>query len=188
MRYCLRCRRLSSDGAICTSCGGSFGGRLCDHARHPHLSPPDAHFCGRCGSTVLRDAARSIPLSWIGLLFKAGALLGLAWVAGPPLLRGLGNGLGDFSGITRYRDWRVWAFETFVPWLLPLLVLYFLTALLPGRSGRQLRGLLTRFLSRGINLLFDMLQGAVRIATRLLLKLLDRNGDHNRGGRNGTGL
>lgn len=179
MRYCLRCRRLSSDGAICTSCGGSFGGRLCDHARHPHLSPPDAHFCGRCGSTVLREAARSVPVSWIGLLFRAGALLWLAWIAGPPLLRGLGSGIGDFLdnllGITRYRDPRVWAFETFVPWLIPLLVLYFLTTLLPARAGRQLRGLLSRILSRGVNLLFDVLQGAVRIVTRLILKFLSRD-------------
>lgn len=187
MRYCLRCRRLSSDGAICTSCGGSFGGRLCDYPRRPHLNPPDARFCGQCGSTVLREAARSLPLSWIGLLFKAGALLGLAWMAGPPLLHGIGNGVGDFLGITRYRDSRVWAFETFVPWLIPLLVLYFLTTLLPGRVGRQVRGLLTRLLSRGVNLLFDVLHGAVRIVTRLVLKLLDQS-NRNRGGRNGTGL
>lgn len=188
MRYCLRCRRLSSDGAICTSCGGSFGGRLCDHPRHPHLSPPDARFCGQCGSTSLRQAACSLPLSWIGLLFKAGALLWLAWVAGPPLLHGAGQGIGNFVGdllgITRYRDSRVWAFETFVPWLFPLLILYFLTTLFPGRAGRQLRGLLTRFLSRGINLLFDMLQGAVRVVTRLLLNLLDRSRDR----RNSTRL
>ena len=137
MRYCLRCRRLSSDGRLCTSCGGSFGGRLCDRPTSPHLNPPDARICGQCGSTRLYEPARSIPLSGIGTLLKAGVLLGLAWVAAPPLLSWAMATFGDPLGITRYRDWRVWAFETLVPWLIPLFVLYWLTSLLPGRGGRQ---------------------------------------------------
>lgn len=173
MRYCLRCRRLSGAGPICTSCGGSFGGRLCDYPRSPHLNPPGARFCSRCGSTVLREPAGSVPLAWIGGLLKADVFLGLAWLLLPPLA----HWAGGLLGFNRYRDWRVWAFETFVPWLLPLFFLYYLTGLLPGRGGRQLRELLTR----AVGLTFDVLGSGVSIATRLILKLLDRNGRGPRG-------
>lgn len=138
MRYCLECRRLSADGPRCSSCGRSFGGRLCN-ARRPHLSPPDANFCQQCGSTVLTDAAGFIPLSFISRLLVAGGLLLLVLVAGPFLLSLLTGGIG----VGHYRSPLVWFFEmcgrVLVPLVSVVIVLYGFSAFLPGDSGKSVR-------------------------------------------------
>lgn len=74
MRYCLTCRRLTSSGPICSQCGRSFGGNLCDAG---HLNPPGARFCAQCGSTKLLQAANSISFTWVPRLL---VLAGLVWL------------------------------------------------------------------------------------------------------------
>ncbi len=74
MRLCLACRRLSSDTPLCSHCGRSFGGRLCNNKKGRHLNPATAQHYGQCGSTVLTEAATSIPLSGIARLLTYAAL------------------------------------------------------------------------------------------------------------------
>ena len=74
MRYCLTCRHLTSSGPICSQCGRSFGGNLCDAG---HLNPPGARFCAQCGSTKLLQAANSISFAWVPRLL---VLVGLGWL------------------------------------------------------------------------------------------------------------
>ena len=72
MRYCLSCRHLASSGPICSQCGRSFGGHLCDAG---HLNPPGAQFCAQCGSTKLLQSASSIAVGRVlGLAVLTGAL------------------------------------------------------------------------------------------------------------------
>ena len=56
MRFCLRCRRFSGGGPLCTGCGRSFGGRLC-RGKTRHLNPHDARFCNFCGTPDMEEAA-----------------------------------------------------------------------------------------------------------------------------------
>ena len=72
MRYCLSCRHLASSGPICSQCGRSFGGHLCEAG---HLNPPGAQFCAQCGSTKLLQSSSSIPVGRVlGLVVLAGAI------------------------------------------------------------------------------------------------------------------
>jgi hypothetical protein len=70
MRYCPYCRRWSSGRPQrCFYCGRTWYIRLC---RSSHENPPDAQFCGTCGSADLTDTAGPRPfLIWfirIGVL------------------------------------------------------------------------------------------------------------------------
>lgn len=153
MRLCLGCRRLSADGPLCTNCGRSFGGRLCNNKKERHLNPSAAQVCGQCGSTTLTDAASSIPITGIVRLLAGGALLvGLWWTA--PVV---GRWVGDAIGITHYRDPRVWLIETTARLLLPcgttFFFLYALSHLVPGEGGKLIRNALvgtTMWVIRGL--------------------------------------
>jgi len=146
MRYCLGCRRLSSDTPLCTHCGRSFGGRLCNNKKGRHLNPAAANVCGQCGSTTLTNAAEYIPLSGIARLLLWGALLaGIYWVAPSVLQTGL-HRAGEVTGMAHYRDPRVWLIETTAGLLMPFLtifiVLYVLSHMVPGEGGKLMRAAL----------------------------------------------
>ena len=85
MRYCLKCRHLSGSGPLCTHCGRSFGGRLCNHKKGRHLNPPDANFCGQCGSTQLTEATSALPLGWVSRLLLFDRVYGRGWDRGAEL-------------------------------------------------------------------------------------------------------
>jgi hypothetical protein len=140
MRYCLACRRFSAAGPLCTQCGRSFGGRLCNGKKR-HLNPPDAQFCGQCGITDLAESASYIPLGCSGRLLAWGGVLWLLWWGGGHLLRWSSQG---FSGITGYRSPAVWLIEKSAHVLIILFVFYFLSMFLPGEAGRQFRGLISK--------------------------------------------
>jgi len=56
MRYCPNCRRINEDWPDrCRYCGLTWNVRIC---RRGHLNPPNAVFCGECGSGDLTDTAR----------------------------------------------------------------------------------------------------------------------------------
>jgi hypothetical protein len=139
MRYCLGCRRLSSDTPLCTHCGRSFGGRLCHHKKGRHLNPPAAQVCGTCGSTTLTEAAEYIPVSGIARLLLGAALLaGIFWAA-PSIMRWTGSA----TGLSHYRDPRVWFIETTAGWLMPFVTLFFVfyafSYMVPGEGGKMMR-------------------------------------------------
>jgi hypothetical protein len=164
MRYCLSCRYLSADSPICTRCGRSFGGRLCD-AKRRHLNPPDAQFCGQCGSTNLTDATSYVPL---GCSLQALVLIvigGLLWLGAGHFLYWGGQGFTVFTG---YRSPLVWVIEKCAHVLIVLFVFYFLSAFIPGEAGRQFRGLLTKFCTEALRFTFQMIQGAFRVLGRVI--------------------
>ncbi len=150
MRLCLACRRLSSDTPLCSHCGRSFGGRLCNNKKGRHLNPAAAQHCGQCGSTVLTEAASSIPLSGIAVLLAL--LAGVFWVAPAAW-----HWVGDATGYSHYRDPRVWLIETTARLLMPFgtifFLLYVLSHMVPGEGGKLLRHALvgtTMWVVRGL--------------------------------------
>ena len=65
MRYCPHCRRLNSGRPqLCHYCGRTWHVRLCPRG---HENPPDAQYCGTCGSADLTETAGPVPL-WIWLI------------------------------------------------------------------------------------------------------------------------
>jgi hypothetical protein len=165
MRYCLTCRYFSGDGPICTHCGRSFGGRLCNHKKR-HLSPPDAQFCGQCGSTNLTDATNYIPL---GCSLHALAFIIVASVLWFGASQFLNWGSQGFTAITGYRNPLVWIIEKCANVLIILFVFYFLSGLIPGEAGRQFRGLLTRFCTESLRFLFQCLSFIGRALLRMMV-------------------
>ena len=172
MRYCLACRRLSANGPLCTSCGRSFGGRLCNHKKGRHLNPPDANVCGQCGSTTLTDTANSIPFSWIGRLLLLSGLAVLAWRLGPPML----HHASDTLGITRYRDVRIWVIESVARVLMPLAILFFVfygvACMVPGEGGKLLRGMMTGGVKWAVQTLIKVMGGFGRGVGKLITNLV----------------
>lgn len=157
MRYCLECRRISADGPLCTSCGRSFGGRLCN-ARRRHLNPPDAHVCGQCGSTTLTDPAAYIPLGWLTRLLVLGGLaLLLLWVV--PSVVGLAG--GSFQSVTSYRSPLVWLIESCGRLLVVFFVFYLLSAFIPGEAGKMFRGFITTLANQILKHSFSLLQKGI---------------------------
>jgi hypothetical protein len=65
MRYCPYCRRWNSGRPQrCHYCGRTWYVRFCLRG---HANPPDAQFCGTCGSADLTETAGPRP-GWIWLL------------------------------------------------------------------------------------------------------------------------
>jgi nitroreductase len=59
MKYCPYCHRWNFDRPqLCNYCGRSWYRRLCPRG---HENPPDAQFCGTCGSADLTDTAGPKP-------------------------------------------------------------------------------------------------------------------------------
>ena len=138
MCYCLHCRRLSADGAFCTNCSRSFGGRLCD-SRRRHLNPFDANVCGTCSSPTLTDPAAYIPFTWLIRLLKGIGFLVLMWLIGRYVLM---PALG-VVGVNHYHSPLVWFFETCGRVIMPVVsivvVLYGFSAFFPGETGKSIR-------------------------------------------------
>lgn len=175
MRYCLRCRHLSGSGPLCTHCGRSFGGRLCDHKKGRHLNPPDANFCGQCGSTGLTEATASLPLGWVSHLLVLIFILGAGAIALPALSGTLSWTTGwSFQALTGYRSPLVWAIEKSAHILILLLVFYGLSALIPGAAGQQFRNVVTNFLNHLIKGSFKALGQVFTSALKLLLVWLGK--------------
>jgi hypothetical protein len=66
MRYCPRCRRFNpGNPQICHFCSATWYVRLCPRG---HENPPNAQFCGQCGSTDLSETAGRRP--WLLITFK----------------------------------------------------------------------------------------------------------------------
>jgi hypothetical protein len=62
MKYCPYCHRWNLDRPqLCNYCGRSWYTRLCPRG---HENPPDAQFCGTCGSADLTDTAGPKPF-WL---------------------------------------------------------------------------------------------------------------------------
>ena len=185
MRYCLKCRHLSGNGPLCTHCGRSFGGRLCNHKKGRHLNPPDANFCGQCGSTQLTEATSSLPLGWVSQMLLLFLLIGAGGVVvkgvAPALLGALSWPDGwSFQALTGYRSPAVWAIEKSAHILILLLVFYGLSALIPGEAGRQFRSVVTNFLNHLIRGVFKALGQLLSAVLKLLLSWLGRNGNKNK--------
>lgn len=161
MRYCLACRELSGEGAYCTRCGRSFGGRLCG-GKQRHLNPPDALYCGQCGSPNLTEAADSIPL---GSPLRLLVLLGLVVIVVLGVTALLGSRLPGFTELTGYRSPVVWLIETSARLVLFAVVIYVLLGLLPGKAGRQLQKLFGK-------LCVECVRFAVTLVLRLLTTIL----------------
>lgn len=67
MRYCNRCRRLTTGEPLyCNYCGSSYNVKLCP-ARH--LNPRTAEVCSQCGSRDLSTPAPPMPFWLAPLLF-----------------------------------------------------------------------------------------------------------------------
>jgi len=65
MRYCPHCQRLNAgQPQLCNYCGRTWHVRLCPRG---HENPPDAQFCGNCGSADLSETAGPIPF-WIWMI------------------------------------------------------------------------------------------------------------------------
>ena len=71
MRYCPHCHRLNAGRPqLCFYCGHTWHVRLCPRG---HENPPDAQFCGSCGSADLTETAGPIP--WWLWLIRIGILV-----------------------------------------------------------------------------------------------------------------
>lgn len=167
MRYCLGCRRFSAAGPLCTQCGRSFGGRLCNGKKR-HLNPPDAQFCGQCGSDKLTEAASFIPfgcssqfLLWIGLL-------GLLWWGGQ-MVSGSGRG---FTALTGYKSPLVWMIEKSASVLVILFVFYFLSMFMPGQAGTHFRNLLAKLCTQTLQFAFQMAGKLLTALGRMVMRSL----------------
>ena len=169
MRYCLSCHYFSANGPICTHCGRSFGGRLCNHKKR-HLNPPDAQFCGQCGSTTLTEAASSIPLGCSG----RGALLALTicliWWGGSHFSQW---GYTSFLAVTGYRSPLVWAIEKTADLLIILFVFYFLSMFMPGAAGNQFRALLSKLCLQFIKSLFHLLGALLSVLGKVVWRMIE---------------
>ena len=65
MRYCPYCHRLNAGRPqLCFYCGHTWHVRLCPRG---HENPPDAQFCGSCGSADLTETAGPVPW-WLWLI------------------------------------------------------------------------------------------------------------------------
>lgn len=66
MRFCLSCRLISpAEALFCGRCGSSSGGRLCP--RH-HRSPAGSLFCVHCGRQELTLSTLHLPFGWLSRL------------------------------------------------------------------------------------------------------------------------
>jgi len=66
MRYCPNCKRINEAWPNrCRFCGHTWGVRFC---RRGHPNPPNAVFCGECGSGDMTDTARGG--GFINLIFN----------------------------------------------------------------------------------------------------------------------
>jgi hypothetical protein len=168
MRYCLACHRLSSDGPLCTQCGRSFGGRLCKGKKH-HLNPPDAQFCGQCGTTDLADATSYVPLGCSIRLLVWGAAACLLWWGGSSLLKWGSQG---FRGLTGYRSPIVWLIEQSAHVLVVLFVFYFLSMFMPADLAGQFRGLISKLCIESLRFAFQTVRSIFAVLGRVLLRLV----------------
>lgn len=166
MRYCLACHRLSADGPLCTSCGRSFGGRLCNHKKGRHLNPPHASVCGQCGSTTLTDATTGVPLGCSSRMALLGLTAGLVWWGSshPSLWSKL-----SFTALTGYRSPFVWAIEKSGHVLILLFTFYFLSMFMPGAAGEQFRGLISKLCTQLLNFAFQILFGLFKGVGKVLM-------------------
>jgi len=124
MKLCLSCYHLwPVEALLCGQCGRSFGGRLCARRHH---SPPSSRVCVHCGLTELTAPTAYVPLGWvIPVLLGCGFLLAMSagWHLAQP---------AAFA----------WLKSAFVYVCLGAVIIF----LLPGRLGRDVRRLVTRFL------------------------------------------
>jgi hypothetical protein len=174
MRHCLSCHGFSADGPLCTQCGRSFGGRLC-RGKKRHLNPPDAVFCGQCGTTDLEDAAGSLPLGCLARGLALGVFLWLTmWIVSHT-----GNFLWQWSGqafkaITGFSSPAVWLIEQSARVLMFLFVFYVLSIFMPGAAGEQFRGLITKLCLEALRGLFHLFGIAIRLVWQMLLGSIAR--------------
>ena len=76
MKYCPHCNRLNSGRPqLCFYCGHTWHVRLCPRG---HENPPDAQFCGTCGSPDLTETAGPVPC-WLCLV-RIGILVVFAFL------------------------------------------------------------------------------------------------------------
>ncbi len=167
MRFCLACRSFSGGGPLCTQCGRSFGGRLCQ-GRTRHLNPYDARSCNYCGTANLQDGATSIPLGWLSRL----VILAIVFFSGRWLLTISHVQSVSVQSLTGYSDVRIWLIEKFANLLIVLFVFSFLSALIPGEAGRQFRAIMFGVVGRAIALTFKVLEGVFVFCGKLLLHTL----------------
>ena len=76
MRYCPKCQRINEGRPErCRFCGSTWGTRYC---RRGHPNPPDAVFCGECGSADLSQTAGGGSI--INSIFGIGRHRHLIWL------------------------------------------------------------------------------------------------------------
>jgi hypothetical protein len=169
MRYCLSCRRFSADAPLCTQCGRSFGGRLCNSKKR-HLNPPDAQFCGQCGTTDLAEAASYVPFGCGGRLAFLVIFVLLLWWGGDYLM---GWGQQGFTSLTGFRSPLVWLIEKSANVLVILFVFYFLSMFMPGTAGDQFRRLMSRLCVESLRFGFQIIGGVLKVVGKGLARLLE---------------
>ncbi len=168
MRFCLTCRSLSGGGPLCTQCGRSFGGRLCQ-GKKKHLNPHDARLCNHCGTDKLYDGATSLPLGWVSRLI----LLAACYFGGRALLLGVAHAPNlSFHALTGYQDVRVWLIEQFAHLLIILLVFSFLSAFIPGDAGQWFRSTMFGIIGKAIALSFKILEAVLLAGVKLLVRYI----------------
>lgn len=63
MKYCPHCRRFNQGNpARCRFCGRTWSYRICNRG---HINPPNAIYCGECGSPDLTQTSSSTKLALV---------------------------------------------------------------------------------------------------------------------------
>lgn len=168
MRFCLSCRSLSGGGPLCTQCGRSFGGRLCQ-GKKKHLNPPDARLCNYCGTDKLYEGATSIPLGWVSRIV---ILVFIFFVGRWLLLCVTGASTLSFKALTGYQDVRIWLIEKFAHLLIILLVFSFISSFIPGEAGKWFRATMFGLVGKAITLVFKIGEQVLRSTMKLLFRFL----------------
>jgi hypothetical protein len=163
MRYCLACRSFSAEGPLCTQCGRSFGGRLCNSKKR-HLNPSDSQFCGQCGTADLAEAASYVPLGCSGRAVVWGLIVTFIWWSGAHLAQ-WGSQVIE---ATHHRSPIAWFTETGVDIFALVLAFYLFSFLLPHEVGRQFRSLTVCFCSGVLRCGFGIMRWGVKTVGRLL--------------------
>ena len=151
MRYCPRCRRFNPGSPqICHFCGSTWYVRLCPRG---HENPPNAQYCGACGSTDLSETAGRRP--WLLVSFKA-----FLWLLLGLLVYSVVTGLANLQG----NNLAAYAFSLAIAPCLLLLGLWFLLSFLPASIGQSVRKMM-KYLLRLLGL---AMLGLLKLVWRIL--------------------
>jgi hypothetical protein len=149
MKLCYECRRVSPREAVfCAFCNRSFTNRICPRG---HASPPDARCCIHCGApaTDLSQPTRLLNLSFLPVLISSCFVIGggwLAWTLLQPTLTKTATATATSARLI------------FLHYFHISLLCFFLTFLIPGKYGEQVRRTAWRVLGQIVHLIASLLK------------------------------